>query len=280
MNPPTITPRYPVDGALGIPRPSPLYIRIADDVGVVESSIWVLVDGVYYVGYGGALAGAQLELSANDENGFDLELTLPTAKPEDTTVSVSVQASSPGGHSTRNFVYRTAMDPRLLSVENPRDGLLLARFNVAMLQDPILLATGSWKLLPSSSSSIGLIVVGVTVDPTRPEVVNLAYEGGSQAEYTLAAGKLFAADGGELLPANSSQAFDLVYPAPSEAQVHLFDTIWGPLGIAQNLSNRRGIDQLVRNRAISSALNEQIAQRLSANNGTAGRDGRPGGNRS
>jgi hypothetical protein len=164
---------------------------------------------------------------------------------------------------------------RLVSARNPADGVIVARFNAAMRHDSILGAVQSWACTPASAAALPIALTEVVLNHAYPETALIRYTGGGSF-YTLSVVGVRSSGGVPLDPAYSSVPLTIVRPGDGEPAIRLFDTIWGPIGIAQRSTQRRIVDQLVANRALATALNQQLQQRLAASDATAGRDGRPG----
>lgn len=163
---------------------------------------------------------------------------------------------------------------RLIAADNPADGVIVARFNQAMAPDVALGALESWTV-SASESPAPITLADVVLAGAYPERVLLRYgEGGG--DYLLSVAGVRAADGSPVDAAFSSVPLSITRPGELEMTVRLFDSVWGPLGIAQRASARRTVEQLVANRALGLGVNQQLAQRLAAAGTTAGRDGRPG----
>ena len=167
------------------------------------------------------------------------------------------------------------LEPRLISATNPSDGVIVTRFNRAMLEDAALHSVESWSLASASADSLPATLTEVLLNPAYPEMALLRYtEGGG--DYTLSVAGVRAFDGTPVAPAYARVPLTISRPGEVEMTVRLFDSVWGPLGIAQRASRRRTVEQLVANRALALGVNQQLAQRLSSTGTTAGRDGRPG----
>lgn len=167
------------------------------------------------------------------------------------------------------------LEVRLISAMNPAEGVIVARFNRAMLQDVALRSPESWSVQPDSEASLPLSVTEVVLVAAYPEMALLRYaEGGG--DFMLSVAGVRAPDGAVVDPVHASVPLAITRPGEVEMTVRLFDSVWGPLGIAQRASRRRTVEQLVANRALALGVNRQLAQRLSASGPTAGRDGRPG----
>lgn len=170
---------------------------------------------------------------------------------------------------------RAQASVRLLSAENLAEGVIVARFNQAMLHDAAFLSSQSWTCVPTSTSAFAITLVEVVANAAYPERALIRYTGGA-SDYLLAARGVRSSSGAALDPAFASVPLTIDRPGDVSPTIRLFDTVWGPLGMAQRPSQRRSVDQLVQNRAIAVAVGQQLQQRLAQTGGTAGRDGRPG----
>jgi hypothetical protein len=177
---------------------------------------------------------------------------------------------------TRFSAAPSDLSVRLLSATNPADGVLVARFNTPMRANVSLLSLQSWACVAASSLALPIALTEVVAGgATYPETVLLRYTGGGFDCIVSVVG-VTSAGGAPLDPAYSSVPLSIVRPGDIDPTIRLFDTIWGPMGVSQRASQRRTVDQLVANRALATAVNQQLQQRLSTGDGTAGRDGRPG----
>src|SRR5579871_545949 len=165
--------------------------------------------------------------------------------------------------------------PRLVSVSNPTGGVIVARFNQP-LDIASVGAPEAFSVRQVELDGAGVDLVGVTTSTTLPERALIRYQGGSAIDYVLRAVNARSKDGVAIDPAFSELMFELTYPDLKQLGVRLFDTIWGPLGVAQRPVDRRSADQLVTSRAIATAVKLQLQQQLASTDGRAGRDGRPG----
>jgi hypothetical protein len=164
---------------------------------------------------------------------------------------------------------------RLAAASNPFDGVIVARFNTPMRIEAALTALQSWLCEPASPGALPITLTEVVLNWSYPERVLLRYTGGG-FEYTLSVAGIRAEDGSPVDLAYASLPLTIARPGDLDPAIRLFDTIWGPVGIAQRSSQRRNVDQLVANRALATAVNQQLRQRLASGDGTGGRDGRPG----
>lgn len=166
-------------------------------------------------------------------------------------------------------------DVRLISATNLADGVIVARFNQAMLDDVELRSVGSWSVARASADALSATLTDVVLNAAHPEMALLRYEGGG-GDYTLSVAGARAADGTTIATALATVPLTISRPGDIDMTVRMFDSVWGPLGIAQRASQRRTVDQLVANRALALGVNQQLAQRRASSGTSAGRDGRPG----
>jgi hypothetical protein len=153
----------------------------------------------------------------------------------------------------------------------------VARFNQAMLQDAALGSPQSWRLEAVSENALAISVTAMVLAPAHPALVLLRTDGGA-GDYVLSVAGARAADGVAIDPAFASVPVAIARAGDAEMTVRLFDSVWGPLGVAQRPTRRRTVDQLVANRALALGVQQQLAQRLGLG-GSAGGDGRPGARR-
>jgi hypothetical protein len=165
---------------------------------------------------------------------------------------------------------------RLVSVKNPVAGVLVARFNQAMGLGDAETALDRWTVAPVDGGAAPLVLEALFTRPAYPEMATLAYSGGELGDYRLSVADVRAGNGRALAPDGNAVTFTLRYPDAPDSTIRLFDSVWGPVGMAQRASLRRTVDQLVANRALALGVNQQLQQRLAAAGTTAARDGRPG----
>lgn len=274
--PPVIIPLSPVDGDVAVAPNQPLSIRLTDDVGVLGSSIWVAVNGVDFVKYGAAKNGAGLVSVVNSSNGFDLTITPPVAYGYGTVQEVFVFVADIEGASAQ-LVYRfnVGVGLRLLQVRNPMENVLLASFNKALALNGDFYSIGNWKVTPVSDDALPLEIVEVTSNPRQPDIGVLRYTGGGSV-YLLTVYSLISSGGEPIDPDYNSSEFDLVFGDQPTPEVRLFDSVFGPLGITQQIRTRRTLDDHTADRAIALGLDEQFRLKLQQLDGTIGRTGKPG----
>jgi len=169
---------------------------------------------------------------------------------------------------------------RLVSVTNPLAGVLVARFNQAMNLGDGETALEHWTVAPLAPGAAPLLLKELFTSGTYLEMASFAYEGGERADYRLAVADVYSAKRRSLETGGNAISFTLAYPDEVDLTVRLFDSVWGPVGIAQRASFRRTVDQLVAHRALALGVNQQLQQRLASAGATAGRDGRAGLGRS
>lgn len=180
---------------------------------------------------------------------------------------------------TFRFTIGGNLAPRLLSVTNPAEGVLLARFNVPMRPGSEFTSVASWTVAPVDADARELILLNVYAHPSLSETAVILYEGGGSI-YSMTASGLFGADGQALNKNYDQVDFEILFGTPLDASVKTFNSVFGPLGILQRLITRRSVDRLVANRSLALGTDEQMRIRFAATtDGTAGRDGRPGARR-
>jgi hypothetical protein len=279
ISPPVITPLDPIDNETYVSQLHPIFIRLTDNSDVDEATIKISVGPTIYVMGGVAQNGAVLFTTANTGNGVDLELRVPDPFPLGSTQEVVVFAKDDRSEQSE-LVYRfyVGVGLRLIQVRNPMPGILIAYFNEPLLQDERLRFPASWAVSPVSEGAKPLEITEVFTDPNHTSLVTLRYVGGGST-YSLLASGAYDAYGNPIDPRFNKAEFDLLYGDEPDPRIRLFDTIYGPVGISQRLRLRRTMDDHVVSRSISLGMDEQFRIRLENLDGSAGRDGRPGGNR-
>lgn len=157
---------------------------------------------------------------------------------------------------------------RMISAANPAEAVLVVRFNFPMSQDAVMQALENWSVTPADAQAVPITLTAIVLNQSYPEMALLRYVGGG-GNYIVKATGLTAASGAPLSPAHNSQPVTIDRPGDVVPTVRLFDTVWGPVGVAQRTISRRTIDQLVINRAIAGAVQIQLQQRIAATDGTS-----------
>jgi len=252
----------------------PLQIRFTDRTALLPGSIQVVVEEVAYVINGSAANGATATLTANEMSGYDLVLTLPEPFSNGEVVEVYTRVTSTSQLTTEyTYYYEVGTPLRLISVVNPTEGILVARFNEPMRIDTSFLDRRNWQITPVSEGARELSITAISAVVQAPGVARLSYVGGGST-YTLSVSNLQGL-GGNVLE-GSSVLFELVYGTEDDFSLKLFDSIFGAVGISQRVRRRRTMDSLVANRSLAIGLNEQLRLKFQQLDDTAGRNGKPG----
>jgi len=180
--------------------------------------------------------------------------------------------------STLTYTFNTTVLPRLLSVSNPAEKVLIAHFNMGMRHDAAFMAPENWHVTGVTPGASELDIIGVRASAGHPNQALLSYSGGiNTAIYNLRVVGVVSSSGDPIDPLHDNADFELVYQVEADPGVKLFNSVFGPIGITQRPLTRRTVDKLVTSRSIALGLDVQMQLRLqSFDNGTAGRDGRPG----
>lgn len=273
---PVITPLVPAADAVGVSALEHIKIRLTDEIAVNPLTVNIQVNGVPYVTLGVATGGAIYSAIANAFLGYDIELTLPAAMVSPGSQEVAIAVSDTTGNpSALTYRFFTGVGLRMLSVLNPREGVLVVRFNQAIVT-PV---AANWRIQAVSLDARELTVVGVDVDSHNPEIAILAYDGGGSI-YRLTALGIVGQSGAVVEAGFNALEFEIFFGTPLPQSIQVFDTIYGPIGMAQRPVTRRTMDTTIVNRSIAIGMDEQFRLRLEAfGDGTAGRDGRIGGRR-
>ena len=300
---PNIFPVLPVPGSSAVPVATHITFQLRDDVAVAIDlyTLEIWVDGIHYFdGYlrhplpppprggegggprptrSGELNGAVVVLTAVT-GGYDVDVTLPSPLTRGSTHTVRVAVANEFGLANDlSYGFSTGVMPRILSITNPKEGVLLVRFNMAMRQDQALFDIGNWTLDPVSEGAAEMAITEATSALGHPDTVLLRYEGGG-SRYSLGITGVFSEDGTELEPGFNSFEFEIVFGTGSPTTVKLFDSIYGPLGVSQRDLARRTVEGHTASRCIAVATNEQMKLRLAgAKNGGVVNDTRLGVNR-
>lgn len=273
---PTITPLDPLENGVDVPQSKRISIRLTDNTGVVLSSLTLSVSGIIYVLGGVAQNGATFTTTANDGNGFDIELSLPDPMPLGTRQEVAVLVrDSESNEATKNYFFTVGIGPRLINVRNPQPGVLAAYFNRPMRIDSAFLFAPNWVVEAVTPGASPVAITEVMANPGKPDIAFLKYEGGG-SDYRLTVLRLLSQEGDEMQLGHNSVVFELIFGAEDDPTIRLFDTIFGPIGTSQRLRQIRTLDDHVVNRSIAIGMDEQFRLRFAALDQTTVRSGVPG----
>lgn len=276
---PVITPLYPVDEDSDVAQSSPIFIRLTDNINIVQSTLKISVGPTIFVLGGVAQSGAVLFVTPNGGNGYDIELRLPDRFPLGSRQEVLVYVKDTSNFASQLiYHFNVGVGLRMLRVRNPSPNILLAYFNRALRLDESLIFVPNWTVDLISVGAAPLSITEVMANANHPDMATLRYVGGGST-YKLTVNDIADHDGNIIEDGFNSALFEILFgdePAPT---VRLFDTIHGPIGISQRVRTRRTMDDHVVGRSIALGMNEQFRLRFNNLDGSAGRDGRPGKNR-
>lgn len=266
----------PVANQVGVAQSQPICISISSAVSIEFASIRVAVGSTIYFFSGAAQNGATVDIVANDGNGFDIELRLPTLFPLNSRQEVTVYARNSSDEDT-DFVYyfSVGVAPALVSISNPSTGILLAHFNEPMKHDSSFLSNGSWKVATITTGASDVVITKVSASSSNASTAVLHHTGGGSV-YELTVLALSSHAGVPLEASNSSALFEIIYGEEDAPTIKLFDTMFGPVGISQRSIRRRTMDDHTINRSIAIGMDEQFRLRFANLDGSAGSNGRPG----
>jgi hypothetical protein len=274
--PPKIIAVAPLPNETGVPQSLPLCISITDETQVAFASIRITIGGVIYFFSGSAQNDATVDVQINSNNGFDIEVRTPEKYPLGSRQEVTIYVQDNDGDvAEKNYFFSVGVGPRLISVQNPSPGVLLAHFNEPMLHDKAFLNPDNWKVTTITPGAEDVVITEAFANSTHANTAVLHHTGGGST-YELTALALTALSGDPLELAHNTALFELVFGADPPATIRLFDTIFGPIGVSQRILRRRTIDDLVVNRSIAIGMDEQFRLRMQNLDGSAGGDGRPG----
>ncbi|TAL45267.1 MAG: hypothetical protein EPN91_02795 [Salinibacterium sp.] len=273
---PLIIPLSPVDGAAGVGQSAPVALRFTDDVGVDPATISIIIGGTSWVVGGVAIGGAIMASSANAFNGFDISLQLPEPFANASTQEVQVfVANITAQVASLVYVFYVGAALRLLQVQNPFSNTLLAYFNRPLQLNVNYYLLTNWTVTPLTATE-PLVLTEVLARSGRLDIGQLRYAGGGAGTYRLTVRNLIATDESEIEFGYDYADFELRFPAEADPRIRLFDSIFGPLGISQQLLQRRTIDGHVVDRALAASLNEQLRIRMQRLDTTASPASKPG----
>lgn len=246
---------------------------------VNQATLSISVGPTIYVLGGVAQNGSLLFITENDGNGFDVELRLPTPFPLGDTQEVVIYVKDDDGESAELvYHFRVGAGLRLLQVRNPAPRILIAYYNRPLRQDSALSFAPMWTITPVSIGAAPLEITEVAFHPNTANMVMLRYLGGGST-YRLTNTQVFDGEGNLVDPDYNNALFEIQFGDEPDPTVRLFNTIYGPVGISQRVRLRRTMDDHVVSRSIALGMNEQFRLRMRNLDGSAGRDGRPGKNR-
>jgi len=159
-----------------------------------------------------------------------------------------------------------------------QDGLLLVRFNEAMLQDENIRQIENYRI-ELQPGARAMVITDVIISSSQTDAAILLFTGGLGL-YTLTVKEVFDANGNPIDLGCNRVNFTIDRPLEDDARIHLFDTVFGPMGMTQRSVLRRTVDTLVVNRSIDHAMHEQLSQRLKSIGASSPlRSGKDGGRR-
>jgi hypothetical protein len=277
--PPVITPLSPVDEEANVSQSAPIFLRLTDNLSVNPASLSISVGPTIYVLGGVAQNGAVMSTIVNDGNGFDLELILPIKFPLSSRQEVVVFVRDYAGDQAELiYHFNVGVGLRMLQVKNPSPNILIAYYNRSLRQDASLRFAANWIVTPISEGAAPLEIVEVMTNINNADMVTLRYVGGGST-YKLTNEMIVDSSGNQIDPSFNNALFEILYGDEPDPTVRLFNTIYGPIGISKRTRLRRTMDDHVVSRSIALGMDEQFRLRMRNLDGSAGRDGRPGKNR-
>lgn len=274
--PPVVIPLDPAESTTGVAQLKPLSIRLIDDVGIDIGTLTVSVGGVNWVVGGVEQNGATMVATLNNQQGYDLTLTPPSQYENGSKQEVSVLVRDVEGAETSFvFFFFVGIGPRLISIRNPMEGLILAHFNQPMLLNSTFFSAPNWGITPVSVGAAPLEVTEIVASAAQPDVAHIRYTGGGST-YLLKLTGILGEDGSPIEDGFNSLEFEIEFGEEDAPTVRLFDSVYGPLGVSQRARKRRTFDEFTANRSIALALDEQFRLRFQQLDDTIGRDGKNG----
>lgn len=170
--------------------------------------------------------------------------------------------------ATLTYTFQTGVSVRLISVDNPREGFLVARFNVPMRVDDAFRYAPNWVVTAVTPGALPIEVYAVKADPSHSAMATLRYTGGSPGTYLLTVNNTQSIAGDMLIDPFNQASFVLAYATQQDSVIQLFQTIYGTLGLEKRKVTRRSVEQMVINRSIAMGMDEQMRLRLQAIQGT------------
>ena len=277
--PPVITPLSPVDEETGVSQSAHLFIRITDDVNVNPATLAISIGPTVYVFGGVVQNGAVMTSTPNSGNGYDIELDAPGLFPLGVRQEVVVTVRDYGGRLAElTYYFDVGVGLRMMQVGNPSPNILVAHYNRPLLQSAALRSVSNWRITPISDGAAPLEISEVMTNPNNTDTVTLRYIGGGST-YKLTNSMVVDSYGDPIDPAFNGALFEILFGDEPDPVVTLFNTIYGPIGISKRQRLRRTMDDHVIGRSIAVGMDEQFRLRMRNLDGSAGRDGRPGKNR-
>lgn len=273
---PWVNPLSPVRGQRGVPATDTISIDICDRVEIDQTGFTLSVSDVTYVLNGVAQNEATVVYTPNDCNGVTATITLPSSFSNGDTPTVFVQATNHEGIIVKdNYSFAVGYGLRITGIDNPFDGSLVVNFNEPLVQNEAYFVPGNWVVTPVSPGAKPLSIVSVTGSAVTPQTAILRYVGGG-SEYQLQVFNIEGLYGTPFEYLGDIALFEIIFGTQDAFDVTLFDTIFGPMGLAKRTITRRTMDGHTADLALALALDEQIRLRRQILDNTAGRDGRPG----
>ncbi|KKM20583.1 hypothetical protein LCGC14_1644020 [marine sediment metagenome] len=277
---PSIAPVSPLANDVDVAVDTVITFKLEDPSSVVLSTVVVQVNGLLVYSASSEQNGATVTATANDAGGFDFSVALPASLPDGGPQAVYVSADDTlANTSTLLYTFFTGVKPRLVSVDNTVAGIIVARFNEPMTLDSVFRRIQNYVITALGSGS-AVTVTEIRTSTAQPDVATIVFEGGGSS-YELVVTGVLDAEGNSIDLDYNTLAFEIGLPGGDTAPiVHVFDTVFGPMGITQRVVSRRTVEKLVVNRAIDVAIREQLNQRLEAYGaGAPLRSGKDGGRR-
>lgn len=273
---PVIDPLSPSRDEIGASASGQLILQVRDRTGVEATTFYLQVDDTVYVNGGIAQNGASVSYVANAYFGFDTTVTLPTNFVNGDKPVVYAQATNLYDEvGTQTYLFEVGFKLRILSVENPSEGILLAHFSEALRFNDEFYRTDNWKITPVSEGAVPLTITGVFGNSVKPQTAVLQYTGGGST-YQL---EVFNVEGLLGTPFESQGniiLFEILFGTQPDYGTVYYNSIFGAVSISQRDITRRTMDDHTADRALALAMDERIRLRRQVLTNTESRDGRPG----
>jgi len=258
---PIIAPSSPLSNDVDVGAGASINFSVSDVSGVQITAIIIRINGQLVFSSGVAQNGATVTTTPIT-GGFDFSVItanpLPTGGPQ--AVFISAQDTI-GNLSELVYTFFTGVKPRIISVSNTSPGTLVVRFNEPMKLDDVFRRVQNFSIQPVGSAP-AVTVLEVMTNSLQPDAATLIFSGGG-SPYTLTVTGVTDVAGNAIDPQFNSTQFNIDFPGGElDPRIHIFDTVFGPLGLIQRTINRRTVDGLVVNRSLDLGVNIQLANRL------------------
>lgn len=258
---PVIVALDPVEDEVSVHPTRKIHVRITDNDAIRSNGIYLVLSGTYLVYESVAINGAQLEITPNDGNGYDILVTPPNVYPNNSKQEVIVIAVNNSELITSKLYYfHVGVGLRLLSASNPQEGFLRAFFTRPLTLNDDYYDINNWTVTPISDGALPLQITEVVSAQSQADQGILRYIGGG-GTYLLTVKGVVGLYDQPLEEGYDSATFVVVFSQDSEPVTRYIDTVYGPMGVTHQTVAKVTIDTHTADRAAAVAIDKQLAIR-------------------